>query len=740
MISDDQLRRFQALYVGSDFTHGVWHIDRTTKQAETEHGPATVEHFTQHFAGRVGLGLVPLVGLNRCRFAAIDIDVDTVDHGELYRHVQRRRMPLSVCRSKSGGAHLYLFLPDPGVDAAHIRARLARWAAVLGYPTAEVFPKQDAIDPSKKKYGNWINLPYFANGNTTRYAVGPDGALSLDDFLASVVVYHDGRAEVDETPDAAPEPAVAPTDRSAERASKRRLPPRIDEHQRNNSLFLEGCALRGRGHDTDEIYTTLSKLNKKRGNPPLPDSEVRRIVASVGRYDPNEDTFPRSDTGNAECFAALFGDRARYDHARRRWFHFEQHRYVADRDGTVGRYALDAIRYRQMAAPYVNDADERKRAVKWAHESESRTRRDNLLACAKNEMALADKGDDWDLDPWLLGVPNGVVDLRTGELRDGRHADQITKSAATWYDPRACCPRFEQFISEIFGGDEDVAAFVQRSIGYSLTGITTQQCFWILYGEGSNGKGTLLELLHRHVLGAEDYGWVMPFPARTFSKQASGDYNLAALVSRRFVIASEMEQRGVLNEEIVKRLTGCDTINARHPYGRPFNFVPVAKFWIAVNEKPVIRDQSHGMWRRVRLINFNQTFPVNDTLPDTLKAEAPGVLAWAVRGCLDWQHRGGLDAPESVLAATRAYRDESDPLTQFLEECCVIESTATVTGLAAYRAYCRWCDERGQKHDKVSQTAFGNAMKKRFDSEKKRHVTYFGVGLLDTHRDDESDL
>jgi putative DNA primase/helicase len=220
----------------------------------------------------------------------------------------------------------------------------------------------------------------------------------------------------------------------------------------------------------------------------------------------------------------------------------------------------------------------------------------------------------------------------------------------------------------------------------------------------------------------------MPFPSVGWSVALS-EYQKAELAGRRFVTASEVSRRGELNEELIKSLTGGDTLNARHPYGRPFDFKPVAKFLLRVNDKPIIRDQSHGMWRRVKLVPFQQTFKVNTTLADELRAEARGILAWAVRGAVEW-YRDGLRHPGVVEAETRAYQAESDPLAEFIAERCLLEADGEVSASVLFSEYVRWCNSRQLRDaDRLSQRTLGQRMRARFEYQERRHVVYLGIRL-----------
>jgi len=231
-----------------------------------------------------------------------------------------------------------------------------------------------------------------------------------------------------------------------------------------------------------------------------------------------------------------------------------------------------------------------------------------------------------------------------------------------------------------------------------------------------------------HVLG-EAYSWTMPFPTAGWSN-AMSEYQKASLVGQRLLQASEVARGAVLNEDLIKSLTGDDAINARHPYGRPFTFKPTGKIFLRVNQKPIIRDQTHAMWRRVKLIPFTQTFPIDNTLGEVLRAEAVGILAWAVRGCLDWQ-RDGLQHPEIVENGTQDYRTESDTVQQFIDERCVVMPGVSVGAMELFHAYREWCDfNQIKSEDRLPQKALGLSIRqKEFEVVEGRAVRYSGIGL-----------
>lgn len=421
--------------------------------------------------------------------------------------------------------------------------------------------------------------------------------------------------------------------------------------------------------------------------------------------------FPLTDLGNAEYFAALYGNHLRYDHRRERWLVWSGHRWQPDADAAVYRHAATAIRRRLHDAARLDDSEARARVAKWALSSESRGRLEALIVLARTKQPIADAGDRWDTQSMLLGVPNGVIDLTTGQLRAGQRDDRITMCAGAPFISDSTCPRWEQFQSEIFAGDASLVAYVQKVMGYSLTGDTSEQILILGHGIGSNGKGTLYNTFG-DVLG--DYAYSMPFSTVEMQQRGAIPNDLAALDGRRYATASETNDGTRLNESRIKALTGCDPITARFLHGEFFTFRPQAKFWLAVNHKPVVRDDSFGFWRRIRLLPFTETFPVTPGLAVALRAEYPGILAWAVRGCLAWQ-REGLTAPTAVLEATATFETDSDVVSEFLNEATTPDPTAEVRAAELYKHYKEWADRHGLgDRERLTATAFGRKLTERF--------------------------
>jgi putative DNA primase/helicase len=401
----------------------------------------------------------------------------------------------------------------------------------------------------------------------------------------------------------------------------------------------------------------------------------------------------------------------RYDHRRGAWLLWDAHRWVLDTDGAVVRLALTFARDWQRTLIEIQDREQREAQFKAAIRLERRDALHSMLALARNLHPITDAGERWDADPWLMGVVNGVVDLRTGRLRPGRRDDRITMSTAVPFEPDQPCPRWERFVAEIFAADAAQIDYVQQAAGYSVTGDTSEQCLFLQDGTGANGKGTFSNTL-AETLGA--YAYTMPFSTIELNQRSAIPNDVAALVSRRFVTASETNDGTRLNESRVKALTGCDPITARFLHGEFFTFRPVAKFWLAVNHRPIVRDDSFGFWRRMRVIPFAQRFEVDRTLAPALHEERSGILAWAIRGALAWQTHG-LRPPASVLTATQGYQTDSDPLGAFLAEACEVEPASQVGAQALYDHYREWAVRHGlSDKERLGAVAFGRKASERF--------------------------
>jgi putative DNA primase/helicase len=418
-----------------------------------------------------------------------------------------------------------------------------------------------------------------------------------------------------------------------------------------------------------------------------------------------------TDLENAKRLVAKHGSDLRYLPQWGKWLIWDGARWAEDRTQEIERRAKEVVLDLYVDASKIKDDVKRRTFVERARRCESYGRITSMVALARSELPIPVTPDQLDTEPWLLNVPNGTVDLRTGDLCQRRREDLITKLAPVVYDPRAECPQFLNFLKHITGGDVAIIEFLQKVFGYCLTGDTGEQCFFILYGTGANGKSTLLNTI-RTILG--DYAK----HAQTetlLEKRGDGINNdVARLHGARFVDAIEAEGGRRLAEALIKKLTGGDPVTARFLYREHFEFRPTFKLFLAVNHKPPIQGTDHGIWRRIRLIPFEITIPQaqqNKHLGDELLAEAPGILRWMVEGCLAWQRDKGLVLPAKIQAATETYRSEMDVLAQFVSQRCIQRQKVREAATALYAAYTEWCDETGERP--VNQREFCSRLKER---------------------------
>jgi putative DNA primase/helicase len=344
------------------------------------------------------------------------------------------------------------------------------------------------------------------------------------------------------------------------------------------------------------------------------------------------------------------------------------------------------------------DADKAKALVKHALRSEAHKAIGAMVALARSEPGIPVTADQLDRNPWLFNVDNDTLDLRTNDLRRHRREDLITRLAPVSYDPDATCPTWLAFLDRIMDSNQDLIQFLQRAIGYTLTGSARERVLFMLHGTGANGKSTLLETV-AGLLG--DYAKSTRAETLLVKTYDGGIPNdLAALKGARFVSTSETEEGKRLAEALVKALTGGDTLSARFLRGEFFTFRATFKLWLATNHKPVIRGTDPAIWDRIKLVPFEIRIREEEQdkeLPSKLQLERPGILTWALRGCLDWQQRHGLGVPTAVREATANYRRDMDVVAAFLDECCVVADGARVSARDLYKAYESWCHDSGEK-------------------------------------------
>ena len=442
----------------------------------------------------------------------------------------------------------------------------------------------------------------------------------------------------------------------------------------------------------------------------------------------DEPLYPLTDLGNAERLVHRHGDDLRFVAPADKWRYWDGTRWHLDVTGEFERRAKETIRSIYKEAEAIADPDRRKKAWKHAESSEGGSRLGHLRTWATREASVAVEPDLFDRDPWLLNCPNGTLDLRTLTLREHQRQDYLTRVAGVSYQSDMAAPLFGAFLDRVFAGNDRLIEFLQRAIGYSLTGLTAERALFFLYGLGANGKSLLMKIV-RHVLG--DYAKTARPEA--FMVKPSGEIpnELASLAGARLVSTTEVEEGTRLAESLVKQITGGDQVSARFLRAEFFDFEPTMKIWMMGNHKPGVRGADLAMWERILTVPFDVTIPKDERDPflfDKLKREAAQILAWAVEGCRLWQIHG-LDPPPEVLAATEEYRAEVDVLSQFLEEYCELVHSAVTPAAMLYAAYAEWCKEAGERQ--WTQQLFGRKLHERgLESDRHNKLrVWLGVGL-----------
>jgi putative DNA primase/helicase len=432
------------------------------------------------------------------------------------------------------------------------------------------------------------------------------------------------------------------------------------------------------------------------------------VAGATGRTTP--DGCCANDSERAECFADSFSGVLRYVHLWGQWVVWDGIHWQIDVDGAVMRKAQEMPKAFVEQASTIDDPEKRKRAWSAALRTGNKKELSAMISLAESNPKIAASPTDFDADPLLVGVKNGCIDLRTGEFRQSQRDDFVSKQLGTAFDTSAVCPLWERFIARVLNRDSEIISYVQRAVGYSLTGIVSEQCLFFLHGQGCNGKSTFIELLQA-LLG--DY--MLKSTPKLYTVDKHGrepETEIARVISRRLVTGAETEEGSRLAESRVKDLTGGDTLTGRFLYGRAFNFRPTHKLWIYGNHRPDIGSCDNGIWRRIKLIPFDVTIPPHEKdggLPQKLTAELPGILNWAITGCLEWQ-KLGLAEPGKVAGATAAYREEEDELGEFIEDSCV--RRGHVDRKSFYHAYELWASENGIRMP-MKQRAFAKRMRSR---------------------------
>lgn len=540
-----------------------------------------------------------------------------------------------------------------------------------------------------------------------------------------------------------PVPVIEPADEQRLRAADPELGPALPVCRGigcADARPCDNCIIRRR-------YLALLLHRERHGRVPHPAAQSTGDGHEPAATHSDREVVHLTDLGNARRLVHRHGENLRYCWPWKKWLVWDSKRWRLDDAGTAPALAKETmtalfaeagdavanIQKRLEAGDGSEDSPKVRLAeataiLKHALKSESAPAISALLALARSETRIAVRPAELDTDHWLLNCTNGTLDLRTAELKPHRREDNITKLCPVAYSPRAEAPLFHQFLRDIFDENVQIIAYLHKLLGYCLTGDVSEQILPLFWGTGANGKSTLLNVILA-MLGA-DYG-IKGAPDLLMAKRGeSHPTERADLFGRRFVVCIETEENRRLAESLAKDLTGGDRQRARRMREDFWEYEPTHKIVICTNHKPIISGTDTAIWRRLRLVPFVVTIPDNrrDTkLLDKLKGELPGVLAWCVRGCREWQ-RDGLGLPEEVKVATAAYRTDQDILGVFVEERCFVNREARTKAADLYAAYCAWCKMGGETQ--TTQRAFGTAMTERgFDRYQNNGTHYRGIAV-----------
>ncbi len=414
-----------------------------------------------------------------------------------------------------------------------------------------------------------------------------------------------------------------------------------------------------------------------------------------------------TDMGNAERFFDLHSHKVRYCSQLGKdghWLVWDNRRWKVDHTLRIHTLAKQVVPTIYADIPNAPTQKEKKRLFSWAIHTEGLSARNNMIKDARPLVAI--EVSDLDQHLWLLNVKNGTLDLRTGQIRPHSQDDKLTKLINVEYDIHDQCPVWEEFLDACMNGNRSLIEYLQRAVGYTLTGDVSEKAMFVMHGPPDTGKTTFIETLQ---LLLDEYSAKIQMQTLMWRRDRNNTNDIARLKGARLVHASEAEENERLAEAQVKELTGGDTIIARFLHAEFFQFMPEFKLWLATNHKPRVSNDD-AVWNRLKLIPFVIRVP-KDRQDKQLKgkhgklaAELPGILRWAVDGCLAWQ-REGLMHPDDVIAATKDYRSQMDVIGQFIEECCELGDSFSEMSRVLYEEYKQWSTDMGEKIE--SQRALG---------------------------------
>lgn len=439
--------------------------------------------------------------------------------------------------------------------------------------------------------------------------------------------------------------------------------------------------------------------------------------------------YDMNDTGTAHRLYDKHGHILKYSYNRKKWYFWEGRTWVLDEMGEIKRLADEICEDLKQEAFTIEDEKLQEKALKFANRTANSSAKEAFIKECQHLKGIPAAPDDFDRYADYLNCLNGIVNLKNGELIPHDQNFMMSKICNSEYDITHTPPKmWLKFLDDITSGDKQLIDYIQKSVGYSLSGSNEEQCAYFLYGNGNNGKSTFLatiaDLLGDYCSNAQPE--TLMLQGRVGSLGGGANSDIARLKSSRLVTIDENNQDMKLNEGLLKQLTGGGKITARFLYSEEFEYTPEFKIWVDTNHKPQIRGTDLGIWRRIKLIPFEVNIPkekVDRYLKYKLRSEFPQILAWAVDGYMKWQQEG-LGEPQSVIEATKEYKNEMDLVGTFSEQCIFIgnNSNNSIAANELYSVYVLWAKECNEFV--MSRKKFGAEIAKKLPEKKRMSQGY----------------
>jgi len=444
--------------------------------------------------------------------------------------------------------------------------------------------------------------------------------------------------------------------------------------------------------------------------------------------------FSYDDTGNAERFTTLHGEILRYSYIRKNWYFYDSKKWVTDQEGkikTMADQVLVKMKSERIFIPEDADEEEMKKAFQ-KHVKSTRNHNGKTNMIKESEHLLPVKSEAFDADKFLFNVQNGYLDLKAGVLKEHDKEKYFTKISNVEYTDKSDCPLWDEFLTTIFDGDKSLINYIQRAIGYSLSGSTEEQVMFVLHGNGRNGKSVFLDIV-TDLFGSYSTN-IQPQAIMVKQMSSSANPDIAKLAGARLVTTTEPNEGERFDEGLIKQVTGGDRVTARFLYEDEFEYTPQFKLWMATNHKPFIRGTDDGIWRRMAIVPFTVQIPeekVDKKLAHKLRREINAILHWAVEGYLMWQ-KDGLREPQVIKNQRQDYRVEMDSIESFIQECCMRDDERSEKASVLFQSYDNWAKENNQYT--MSNTKFGREISKKFPKFSSNGIYYKGIKVKEEEK------